>query len=216
MIYNGIEEIWFKINHKRHKETTVIAISNCGRMKRNNGVVEDIPLGQRTNHNGESLHCYIFLLEHFKPQTLEDKLLGRYYVDHRSHSPIGMNINDIRNLRWCTQLENNRFEERRHNISKTMKGGTLSEEHKKKIGAAIKGRKHSSETRHKMSLAKIGNQFNKGRKLSEETKHKLSESHKGRTFSEEARKKMSESHKGVVKKWKVKHYKIIDGKRAWY
>ena len=48
-----------------------------------------------------------------------------------------------------------------------------TEEHKRKIGEAHKGKHHS-----------------------EETKRKLSESHKGKQFSEEHKRKISESHKG--------------------
>ena len=48
----------------------------------------------------------------------------------------------------------------------------------------------SEETRKKMSEAK------KGKKLSEETRRKISEAHKGHTVTDESRKKMSESKKG--------------------
>ncbi len=53
------------------------------------------------------------------------------------------------------------------------------------------GRKHSEETRKKLSEA------NKGKKLSEETKKKLSEANKGKKLSEETKKKLSEVQKGT-------------------
>jgi len=89
-----------------------------------------------------------------------------------------------------------------YNISDGGEGafGPCSEEHKKKISEA-----------------------HKGKKLSEETKKKLSEAHKGFHHSEEARKKMSESHKGKSSPRKGKpsprkgkHWKLVDGKRVWY
>jgi hypothetical protein len=83
-------------------------------------------------------------------------------------------------------------------------GTTFSEEHKKKIGEALKGKKHSEEHKRKNSLSK------KGKVHSEESKRKMSESKKGinhpfygkvgptfgKTHSEETKQKISESLKG--------------------
>lgn len=63
---------------------------------------------------------------------------------------------------------------------------TVSEEARRKISEAHKGKPHSEEARLKMSAAK------KGKHRSEETKRKMSEAHKG------------------------KHWKLVDGKRVWY
>ena len=52
------------------------------------------------------------------------------------------------------------------------------------------GRKHTEDTKKKMSAAK------KGTTLSEEHKKKLSEANKGKTLSEEHKKKISEAKKG--------------------
>ena len=57
-------------------------------------------------------------------------------------------------------------------------------------GEGASGIKCSEQSRKKMSEAK------RGKTLPEETKRKMSESHKGGTASEESRKKMSESRKG--------------------
>lgn len=65
-----------------------------------------------------------------------------------------------------------------------------SEETKKKMSEAAKGRIFSKETRKKLSEAK------KGRKLSEETKNKIRESLKGRKRSKETINKMKKSMKG--------------------
>lgn len=79
------------------------------------------------------------------------------------------------------------------------KGKTVSEESRRKMSDAKKGKKRkpfTEDTRRKMSDAKKGdnNPFY-GKFHSEETKQKMSESHKGRTFSEESRRKMSEAAK---------------------
>ena len=62
--------------------------------------------------------------------------------------------------------------------------------HKQGHPSAFKGRKHSEESRIKMSESL------KGHTVSEETRKKMSEANKGRTFTEDAKKKMSESKKG--------------------
>jgi hypothetical protein len=55
------------------------------------------------------------------------------------------------------------------------------------------GKKHSEETKKKISKNSVGN---RGQKFSEEHKKKISMANIGKKRSEEAKKKMSESHKG--------------------
>jgi len=81
-----------------------------------------------------------------------------------------------------------------------MEGGGFSEKHKKRISKATMGknnpfygRKHSKETREKMSEA-----WKKRGPVSEETRKKLSKVHKGRIISAETRKKLSLANKGQV------------------
>lgn len=62
-------------------------------------------------------------------------------------------------------------------------GLILSEEHRRKIGEAQRGRKHSEETRRKRSEAL------RGRVFSEETLLKMREAQLGKKFSEERRRK---------------------------
>jgi hypothetical protein len=80
-------------------------------------------------------------------------------------------------------------------------GYVFSEETKKKLSEAHKGKTHSEESKRKMS------EVNKGKTLSEEHKIKLSEAKKGKTFSEESKRKMSEAHKG--KTFSKEHKKKI-------
>ena len=76
-------------------------------------------------------------------------------------------------------------------------GRKHSEETKKKISEAHKGKKLSEEHRKKLSEAVKGtNNPNYGKKLSEEHRKKLSEAHKGKKLSEEHRKKIGEANKG--------------------
>jgi hypothetical protein len=79
-------------------------------------------------------------------------------------------------------------------------------ETKRKISESLKGKKHSEETKKKISeikkrmflegTLKIPNNF--GRHLSKETKEKLRKINLGKKLSEEHRKKMSESRKGRI------------------
>lgn len=110
------------INKTNTSEFTIIAISDTGLMKRTNGSISPIPYRQNIRHNGKSIRAYRLLAETFIPKSEEDIILGRNCIDHITHNPIGMNINDVRNLRWCTLKENLNFDEARHNASLARKG----------------------------------------------------------------------------------------------
>lgn len=75
-------------------------------------------------------------------------------------------------------------------------GRVFSEEHRRKIGDSRKGKTHSEETRHKISIK------NKGLKKpkSEDHKKKLSEANKGKKMSDETKDKLS---------------KVLKGKNTW-
>ena len=82
-------------------------------------------------------------------------------------------------------------------LSEVQKGKIVSEETRKKLSEALKGKpsgrkgkKHSAETRKKMSEAHKGKPSNrKGKKASPETRRRISEAGKGRIVSAETRKK---------------------------
>ena len=102
-------------------------------------------------------------------------------------------------LKFLTHAEHSRLhgmnmsEEHRRKISEAMKGkkhGPMSEEHRIKLSEAEKGRTFSEEHRKKISEAL------KGRTFTEEWRRNISESCKGRHHSEETKKKLSESMKG--------------------
>jgi len=78
-----------------------------------------------------------------------------------------------------------------------------------------KGRTHSSETKQKISISKIGDTNSLGHKASNITKQKMSASAKNKPKSEEAKKNMSnakkkEKHPNFGKTWKK-----INGKRIY-
>lgn len=146
-----MDEIWieFELNKNNHMSTAIVAVSNKGNMKRRNGTIEPVPLRQVVYINSKHYVVSRLLAEHFIPKTEEDISLGRNVVDHITHNPIDMNINDVRNLRWCTQKENCNFEECINNMTgreawnkgkqiRDLYDYTFTEEHKRKISEARK------------------------------------------------------------------------------
>lgn len=132
-------EIWIKLINKRLLKNTIIEISNTGLMKRYDGTIEVMPLRQAI-HTRPKIYASRVLAEHFIPKTEEDIALGRNQVDHITHNPVGMNVNDIRNLRWCTRDENSGFAEARNNKRIGMLGKNL-------------GKKRTPEQRERISKA---------------------------------------------------------------
>lgn len=111
-----MEEMWINIRHKCTKGRCIIAISNKGRIKMSNGTIEESKY--RTRLSGGIRLSHI-IAENF---LITVRRKEQIYIDHISHNPVGMNINDVRNLRWCTNKENNNFEEARKNKSESRKG----------------------------------------------------------------------------------------------
>jgi very-short-patch-repair endonuclease len=109
---------------------------------------------------------------------------------------------------WQEGKFNRHFsEEHKRKMSIAQKGKIFSEEHKKNISIARKGKIISEETRRNLSLAHKGKKLteqqkikftHKGCKHSEESKRKMSLALKGRIISEETRKKMSIAQKGKI------------------
>ena len=124
------------------------------------------------NDTTQTWHCHHILGEILTRQQLKDH-------DFYYNVPPCM-------LKFVTSAEHRRLH---------MKN--MSEEHRRKLSEAKKGKKFSEETRRKISEA------NKRRTLSEETRRKISESMKGenhpfygKQHTYETKKKMSEAHKG--------------------
>ena len=68
-------------------------------------------------------------------------------------------------------------------------------EGRKRQAEKMRGRKVSSKTRKKISLANMGHQYNLGHKVSKETREKISQANKGKKRSSKLRKQISESLK---------------------
>lgn len=111
-----MNEIWIETNNNSKNGDTIIKVSNKGRIWRKKGIIEESTYPQSLRINGKKTLIHRFIAEHFIPQTDEDIALGRDCIDHITHYPTDMNVNDVRNLRWATQKENMNFPEARENM----------------------------------------------------------------------------------------------------
>ena len=119
---NGQKEIWIKIDTKARTSKRIIALSNCGRAMRANGEIFVTKYNTSIWLNNKHNSVYRILAGLFLHKTEDDLLLQRNEIDHKSHSPNGMFINDVRNLRWCTHKENLNFSEAIKNNSEHSRG----------------------------------------------------------------------------------------------
>ena len=104
-------EEWKNTNNTSYRGDTIVEVSNYGRLKLISGEIRDSYYRQVMRYEGKSTKVHIVIAKLFIPKTDEDIRLGRNCIDHKTHNPIGININDVRNLRWCTYKENNNFPE---------------------------------------------------------------------------------------------------------
>jgi group I intron endonuclease len=129
----------------------------------------------------------IELIEEVESSERTYELEMFYIKEYNTKAPNGYNLTDGGDgiFGW------NITDEYREQCSSRVK-----ELHKnKKVG--MYGKKHTDETKKKMSDSSKGNQNCLGRVLSDETKLKISESNRGKVLSDLAKKKISENHHDV-------------------
>lgn len=168
-----MKEIWIErdCSKIRPHQNNIIAYSNTGKIKRQNGEITAASLRQLIDHK----LLYRILAEKFLPKTPEDIKFNRCLVDHITHDPKDMCVNDVRNIRWCNNKENSNFSECKENMRKNhadisgennpmfgRKRSDISEETRKKLSDASKKRKgwhHSEETKEKIRKARLRNKL---------------------------------------------------------
>lgn len=141
------------------------------------------------HHRGEILPCGVYSVSDLKK-------FGLYW--NRPASELIL----IRHDEHVRLHMNNLSDETKKKLSEAQKGKKLSEEHKKKISESHigntygLGRKFSEESKRKISEAQMGNKNALGCHRSEETRRKISEARRGKKLSDETKRKISEAKKG--------------------
>lgn len=206
-------------------------VSNLGRIKALERVVENnggmqkkheriLKAGKENRSNG--IYYSVSLCKNKKVyRKLVHRIVAETFIPNPENKPIVDHIdtnpsnNTVTNLRWVTVKEN------------ALNPLTRIHNSNSKMGHKPYLYKHTEESKKKMSMAK------KGRPLTVEHRNKLSESHKnsvsarmkslenlkkahelriGSKHSEETKQKIKEKSLG---RYKGKHWKVIDGKRIW-
>ena len=136
-------EIWKETGNKSSKPNTKVEISNMGRYRTRDGRILESHYRQVMRFEGRQTKVHIVIAKLFIPKTEEDIRLNRNCIDHITHNPVNIGINDVRNLRWCTPKENNNFEEALNN----KRDGSYSKtpEWRKKMSLGMKGRVPSNK-----------------------------------------------------------------------
>ena len=116
-----ISEEWVVLRYSLHPKH-IVAVSNRGNVKYGNGEVEPAKIYSVAMLDGKRVPISHITAEHFMGKSEDDIRLGRDIVDHITHHPVGMNVNDVRNLRWCTHKENSNFPEAKTNMITGMTG----------------------------------------------------------------------------------------------
>jgi hypothetical protein len=114
-----IDEQWVDIPRVQNQKNAIIAISNTGKYRKLDGTIGVLKIRKRVMYCSKYQHCSRIIAENF---LITVRRSDQVFVDHITHTPTEYNVNDVRNLRWCTKAENNGFEEARENMSKSLKG----------------------------------------------------------------------------------------------
>ena len=132
-------------------------------------------------------------------------------VNHKDENKLN---NSLDNLEWCTYSYNNTYGTKRKKLSDAAKRRLANPENH-----PMYGRKHTEESRKKMSEHQKGHKYTggfTGHKHSDETKALLSRKFKGKTVSEDTRRKISESRKGKTMSDEAKQHMREAAYRRWH
>jgi len=196
---SGIYQIQNVINNKKYIGSAVDIDRRWKEhlYKLKKGIHENKHLQRAFLKYGENSFEFMILEVVMTPEgliLLEQKYLDELYPEYNILPTAG------------SSLGYKHTEESKKKISEAEKGKSLSEKTKKKISEARKGTHYkqpmSEEGRANISEAHKGNHY-----------PKMSEAHKGKYPSEETRRKLSEAHKNPSKETRIKMSESM--KRHW-
>lgn len=140
---NIIDEKWISIPLLKSCPHSIRMISNTGKYRRSNGEIGILRKSHQVSIDGKKVRCSHLIAEHF---LITVRRPDQVLIDHITHNPECYNVNNVLNLRWCTNRENCNFEEAREHLS-----GRVGDKH------SMYGKKHKESSRSKMSLSKFKN-----------------------------------------------------------
>lgn len=115
----NIDEQWVDIPRVQNQKNAIIAISNTGKYRKLDGTIGVLKIRKRVMYCSKYQPCSRIIAESF---LITVRRPDQTYIDHITDTPKDYNVNDVRNLRWCTNKENCNFEEARANNSKAHLG----------------------------------------------------------------------------------------------
>ena len=112
-----IDEQWVELDRSylsHVKPDTIVRVSNTGKYQKMNGSIGLSWLRQAIRTSFGRVRIHRIIADYF---LITVKRPDQKFVDHITHYPTEYNVNDIRNLRYCTNKENCNFEEAKNNKS---------------------------------------------------------------------------------------------------
>jgi len=131
-----------------------------------------------------------------------------------TNKKIGYNITYGGEIGFFKGLHHSKETRRKMRIAAMFKA-PVTEETKRRVSAAGKGRKHSPETIEKLRIAKIGNTWNKGIKRSKETRIKMGNAKRGFRHSEETKILIGLKGKGRKHTKETREKISVASKKMW-
>lgn len=114
-----VQERWIKLDRSgcRKRNSTIIELSDHGRYRRRDGSIGVLNLRHQIVLKGKTVLVSHIIADNF---LITVKRTDQVDIDHITHTPNGMNVQDVRNLRYCTHKENMNFEEGKEKRSKSL------------------------------------------------------------------------------------------------
>ena len=113
------QERWIKLDRSgcRKRNSTIIELSDHGRYRRMDGSISVLNLRHQIRLEDKVVLVSHILADNF---LITVKRPEQVDIDHITHIPDGINVQDVRNLRYCTHKENMNFEEGKEKRSKSL------------------------------------------------------------------------------------------------